>query len=237
MPTPILSSYQSQLFNTAGSAVPGATISVLLGQTDTVNISTQPGSPLGSIYADPYGNSQIPQTPITLAGTVSTIAGSPNVALAAGSQLSQFLVGNIIVINGVQYTVAAWISAIAIVLATNAQSTGTFTYSAAIPVAALQTDGFGNFQFWTEPGYYVLQIYDPQMPNQFIQGITVGGEGGGGGGGGISDGGFGNGTPSEIVTTTLKGSGTGPTLPTNVVRYAQWVDPFNGQTYYIPLMQ
>lgn len=173
MASPTLSAYVDKVSDTVGNALPGATITVLSGQIDTVDTSTQPGSPLADIWADPYGNSQIPQTPIALAGTVTTVAGSPNVVWASGNLLSQFLPWNLIVINGVQYTVASWTDAEHITLKTNALSSGTFAYTATIPVTPLESDGFGNFEFWAAGGWYVLQIYDNQMPAQFVQGIAL----------------------------------------------------------------
>lgn len=173
MTTPTLSAYSDQVRDTVGNALPGATISVLSGQVDTVNDSTQPGSPLAHIYADPYQQSEIPQAAVSLAGTVTTVAGSPNVVLATGNPLSEFLVLNLIVINGVQYTVEDWTDSSHIILATNAISSGTFAYSAIIPVTPLLSDGLGNFEFWAPGGWYVLQIYDSQMPEQAVFGITV----------------------------------------------------------------
>src|SRR5580698_10103723 len=105
MASPTLSSYQGQLFNTSGGALAGVIVAVLSGQTDTVDVATQPGSPLASIFADPYGYSEIPQIPLNLSGVVVTVAGSPNVVFVSGSALSQFLVNLTITINGVQYTV------------------------------------------------------------------------------------------------------------------------------------
>jgi PPE-repeat protein len=175
MPSPSLSSYQDKVTDTVGNALPGATIAVLTGQLDTVNATPQPGTPLAHIFADPYGNSEIPQAPIALSGTVSTVAGSPIVTWVSGSLLSQFLPGHIITINGVQYTVGQWINANTVVLITpqNALSTGTFAYSATIPVTPLESDSLGNVEFWAAGGWYVLQIYDSQMPTQLLLGISI----------------------------------------------------------------
>jgi hypothetical protein len=200
MSSPTLESFTGTITATSGQVIPGQTITVLSGQTDTVDDAIQPGTPLATIYADPYGNSQIPQAPVSLSGTVATVAGSPNVTWESGNPLSEFLEENVIVINGVQYTVAQWNSATSIVLATNALSTGTFAYSATIPVDPLVSDGNGNYQFWAAAGYYVLQIYGPQLPAQFILGISIGGSGGGGGIGTFSN--------NEVVTF----SGTTGTL-------------------------
>lgn len=48
--------------------------------------------------------------------------------------------------------------------------------------------------------------------------------------------GIGNGTPGTAITTTPKNTGTGPTTPQTVVKYAQFTAS-DGQVYYVPLMQ
>jgi len=236
MLTPTLSSFQGVVQDSQGNAIPGATVIVLAGQIDTVTTTTQPGSPLATIYADPYGYSEVPQVALNLSGDVTTAAGSPNVSYSSGNRLSSYLAGQTITINGVQYTVSSVNpSAGTLVLATNALSTGTFSWSATIPVTPLETDGGGNYQFWCAAGYYVLQIYGAAITVQFLLGIsiyqsvTTSGT--------LADGGFGNGAAGQQITTTLKGTGTGPVNPANVVRYAEFVDPGNGQTYYLPMMQ
>lgn len=200
MATPTLDSYQSQLQMASGQALGGpaavevgdeevfidtntesnsplVAIAVLAGALDAVNGSTTPGSPLATIYADPYGNSQIPQSALSLTGQCTTVAGSPNVAYSSGTALSQYLVGQTITINGVQYTVESWSSAngvTSIVLEQDAQSSGTFTWTATIPAIPLTPDGQGNFQFWALRGYYTLQVYGSQIPTPYFQCVTLG---------------------------------------------------------------
>lgn len=232
MPTPQYVSFQSQLANTAGQAIPGGIVAVLIGVADAVNLTDQPGSPLATIWADPYGNSQIPQTALSLSGDVTTVAGSPNVAYASGQALSQFLPGLNITINGVQYTVASWDSVdgvTSIVLETNALSSGTFAWSATIPAAGgVVPDGEGNYQFWTLPGFYTLQIYGGPISEPYIQGISLEAPV-------IGSVGTGNGTSGELVLTTLKGTGGGPANPTVIVGYEQVI--YGGATYWRPLFQ
>ena len=67
-----LYSWQDTIQNTLGQANPSATIIVLSGTTSgaaQVNTTTQPGTPLATIYADPYGATPINQTtaPLTTA--------------------------------------------------------------------------------------------------------------------------------------------------------------------------
>src|ERR1700761_3344405 len=173
MTAPTLSAYSDSVRDTVGNALPGATIIVLAGQLDTGDTDTQPGTPLAVIFADPYQNSQIPQQAVSLAGTLSTTSGSNIANWVPGSLLSEFLVNATIVINGVQYTVEEWVSSTQILLATNGLSTGTFNFTATIAASPLTSDGLGNFEFWASGGWYVLQIYDSQMPEQFLKGISI----------------------------------------------------------------
>ena len=45
-----------------GQVIPGATVIVLSGDLSSVNTSTQPGTPLATIYTDPAGANQVNQS-------------------------------------------------------------------------------------------------------------------------------------------------------------------------------
>jgi len=65
MTTPNQASYTSVLQNSTGQIIPGATVIVLSGTvsgSEAVNTSTMPGTPLATIYSDPYGASPINQS-------------------------------------------------------------------------------------------------------------------------------------------------------------------------------
>lgn len=108
--------------------------------------------------------------------------------------------------------------------------------------SVIVSDDQGNFEFWAEPGYYVLQywgagifqIINGETESQYLQGISIGGEGGGGGGG-LGPVQTGNGSSGNVVLTTLKGTGGGPNDPTTVVGYAQVTIGLT--TYWVPLLQ
>ena len=71
---PTLVSWQDTLSNSLGQVIPNATIIVLsgtIGGSQGVNATTQPGTPLATIYADPYGATPINQSMAPL----STSAG------------------------------------------------------------------------------------------------------------------------------------------------------------------
>jgi hypothetical protein len=68
--TPTLYSWQDTVSNSIGQVIPSATVIVLsgtVGGAEAVNTTTQPGTPLATIYTDPYGASPVNQTtaPIT----------------------------------------------------------------------------------------------------------------------------------------------------------------------------
>ncbi len=70
-----LCSWQDIIQNSLGQGNPNATVIVLsgtIGGARAVNTTTQPGTPLATIYADPYGATQINQT----TGPLTTAAGN-----------------------------------------------------------------------------------------------------------------------------------------------------------------
>jgi len=112
--TPILSSWQDTIQNSIGQVLPGVTVIVLSGTvigSQEVDTDMQPGSPLASIFSDPYGDNPVDQENLPL----TTEAGN------------------------------------------------------------------GTFQFWAQPGYYVIQVYGPGINGQLVYGISIGGSGGSGG--------------------------------------------------------
>lgn len=69
---PTLFSWRDTLTNSIGQSIPGATVIILegtVGGSEAVNTTTRPGSPLATIYSDPYGATPIDQTlhPLTTA--------------------------------------------------------------------------------------------------------------------------------------------------------------------------
>lgn len=208
---PILASFEGTTGNSLSQQIPGVIITILDGTLtggDAVDVSVIPGTPLATIYADPYGQSQIPQQAVSLSGTASTVEGSPDVTWESGSLLSIFLVGQQITIDGTPYTVGQVTSALTLVLTSNAGVTGTNSFSATIPASPLVSDDNGNFQFWAANGYYVIQMYGngiagffydsgsgpTWIPNQYYYGIFLAIGGGGGGSGSVTSVGLTDGT-------------------------------------------
>jgi hypothetical protein len=62
MPSPTLVPISVSIIGPTGNAQAGVSVYVLSGTPDAVNLTTVPGSPLASIFADPYGNTAINQT-------------------------------------------------------------------------------------------------------------------------------------------------------------------------------
>jgi hypothetical protein len=57
-----------QVFNAVGQALANVQVAVLIGDVNgasPVNVTTQPGSPLATIYADPQGTQEIPNPTTT----------------------------------------------------------------------------------------------------------------------------------------------------------------------------
>lgn len=64
MPAPTLSSWIDTIMNSIGQALPNVTIIVLngtVGGSEGANTNTRPGTPLATIYSDPYGADLIDQ--------------------------------------------------------------------------------------------------------------------------------------------------------------------------------
>lgn len=64
-PSPTLFSWRDTITNTVGQSLPDVTVIVLngtVGGSQNANTETQPGSPLATIYADPYGSVAINQS-------------------------------------------------------------------------------------------------------------------------------------------------------------------------------
>lgn len=61
MAIPLYGQYNAEVRDVFGSVIPGATVIVLSGTLDTVSVTPQPGTPLATIYSDPYGTNLINQ--------------------------------------------------------------------------------------------------------------------------------------------------------------------------------
>jgi hypothetical protein len=74
MSTPSLATWLDTIQNSVGQALPNVTVIVLAGTTggtQAVNTLTQPGTPLATIYSDPYGSALIDQA----TAPINTAAG------------------------------------------------------------------------------------------------------------------------------------------------------------------
>ena len=167
--------YDGTTRNTVGEAVTGADIGVLTQPADT---TTEPGSPLATIYAASTSN----------ALTVTGAAWSNGTAtLTFSSVSSDVVVGSYISISSVLpsgYNGIVQVTAVSGLTVSYALSTDPGTYvsggsaaSSALP-NPFTTDELGNFFFYTLAGIYTVQIYGSNLPNQLVladQNVVAGG--------------------------------------------------------------
>src|SRR5271163_1247672 len=176
--------YDNRVQSTAGFAIPGVSIA---GMSEPANTTTEPGSPLVSIFAAANSNAATISTASWLAGVISfTFSSTPPADVLVGSYISVtgvnpsgyngiWLVTSVIG-NVVTVTTPFTLNAIA--------NPGTYVSGGTVATSALPnpflTDVLGNFFFYAAAGIYTVQIYDTQgrLPNPLIladQNVVAGG--------------------------------------------------------------
>ena len=176
--------YDGRVQSVMGAAIAGVSIAVL---TEPANTSTQPGSPLATIFAAAVSNAAAISTASWLAGAISfTFSAAPPADVVPGSYISVTginptgyngiwqivtVVGNVVTV-----TTPFTLGAIA--------NPGLYVSGGAVATSVLPnpffTDTFGNFFFYAAAGIYTVQIYDTQgrIPNPLIladQNVVAGG--------------------------------------------------------------
>lgn len=158
-----------------GSAVEGASVAVL---TQPANTSTQPGSPLATLYAAPSSN----------AASVSAASWTGQVInFTLSSVPSDLVVGSYIAVSGAtpsgyNSTVQApWlVTAINSLVVSVAALTnpGTYVSGGTVATSALPnptaSDGNGHYFAYLASGIYTLQIYGPTIVTQVYADQNVG---------------------------------------------------------------
>lgn len=178
--------------------------------------------------------------PTSLSGTVNTSSTGNAVTWVSGSVFTAAMVGKVIVINGVSYTVATFVSSTSITLTTNPGNQAGVTYAfgastndfwniqtiggagangtSTLTVSHSGTSGAAAIQL--NAGLLVQAATPAGAASQLGLGTTTG---------------FGNGTPATAVTTTTLGTGSGPANPQTIVNHLQVT--IGGTVYYLPLVQ
>ena len=181
------SQFRSQQYvvqSTSGFAIPGVSIAVL---TQPAVVTTQPGSPLATIFNAAISNAAAISTASWLAGVISfTFTAPPPADVIVGSFIS------IIGINPAGYTGIWQVTSIVgnVVTVTTPftlaaiTNPGLYVSGGTVATSALPnpflTDTLGNFFFYAAAGIYTVQIYDTQgrLPSQLVladQNVVAGG--------------------------------------------------------------
>lgn len=180
--------YDGSVRSTVGGALTGLSVAVL---TQPANTSTQPGSPLASIFGAPTTNSATLSSASWLNGVMTLVfSAAPPADVVAGSFV-QITGVNPTGYNNVWQVVS--VSGNNVIVTTpftlappanpGAYVSGGTVATSALPNPFL-TDNLGNFFFYAPAGTYTIQIYDTsgRMPNPLVfadQPIIAGGAGAG----------------------------------------------------------
>jgi hypothetical protein len=163
------SQFRSQQYNistTQGQALAGATIAVL---TQPAVTTTQPGSPLATIFNAATSNAATLTTASWLAGVISfTFSGSVPADVVVGSWISVSGVNptgyngiwQVTSVSGLVVQVTTPFTLVAIA------NPGSYVAGGTVATSALPnpffSDVLGNFYFYAAAGVYTVQIYDTQ---------------------------------------------------------------------------
>jgi hypothetical protein len=177
-------SQQYNISNTQGQALAGASIAVL---TQPATVTTQPGSPLATIFNAATSNAATLTAASWLAGVISfTFSGSVPADVVAGSWISVSGV-NPTGYNGIWQVTG--VSGLVVTVTTPYTLTaianpGTYVSGGTVATSALPnpffSDVLGNFYYYAAAGVYTVQIYDTQgrITNQLVfadQNVVAGG--------------------------------------------------------------
>lgn len=162
--------------NPLGLAIPGANIAVL---NQPANFSSQPGSPLATIYAAPNSNSA------TI--IAASWSGQQITFTFSTTPPSDVVEGSYIAVSGVtpstyNTTLEAPYLVVEVdgnnVIVTALNSPGTYGSGGTVATSVLPnptfTDGNGNGFFYTLPGIYSVQIYEPTITERDLEDQGVG---------------------------------------------------------------
>lgn len=157
--------YDGTVQDPTGLAIPGASVAVL---TDPSDFSTQPGTPLATIYAAGTSNSATVTNAVWAGGQITfTLSTTPP---------SDIVTGSFIAVSGVTpsafnttledpYLVVSVSGNNVVVVSLT--SPGTYVSGGTVATSVLpnptSTDNNGNYFFYAAPGQYGVQIYSPTI--------------------------------------------------------------------------
>ena len=164
--------YDGTVQNAVGTALPGVSVAVL---TQPANTTTQPGSPLATLYSASASNAPTITTASWAIGQITfTFTTTPPADVVAGAFLSVSAVvptGY----NGIWQVVSVAGNLVVVTTAyTEAPITNPGTYASGGTLATsalpnpLLTDNLGNYFFYTATGTYTVQIYGTPLLDQQV---------------------------------------------------------------------
>lgn len=175
--------YDGRIQATSGFAIPGVSIAVL---TQPAVTTSQPGSPLATLFAAATSNAATITAASWLAGVISFTFNAVPADVVAGSYIGVSGVNpsgyngiwQVVDVTGnvVRVTTPFTLAAIA--------NPGAYVAAGTVATSALPnpflTDTLGNFAFYAAAGIYTVQIYDTagRLPSQLVladQNVVAGG--------------------------------------------------------------
>lgn len=173
--------YDNSTRSITGQALTGVSVAVL---TEPASTTTQPGSPLASIFSAPNSNAPAFTSASWLNGFITFVLGTVPSDVVVGSYLG------ITGVNPAGYNGIWLVSAVngLNVQVTNSNGTliltspGTYVSGGTVATSVLPnpflTDQLGNFFFYAAAGIYTVQLYGSALPNQLVlldQNVVAGG--------------------------------------------------------------
>ena len=162
-----------------GEAVPGASVAVLNQPAD---FTSQPGSPLATIYGAPNSNSASITGASWAAQQITfTLSATPPADIVPGSYIS-VTGANPAAFNGIWLVVSVLGNTVTVAAIS---SPGTYVSGGTVATSVLPnpvaTDGNGHYFFYALPGIYSVQVYgesifEQDYPDQDV-GVIAGGSG------------------------------------------------------------
>jgi len=166
--------YDGRVQSTQGQALAGASIAVL---TQPAVTTTQPGSPLATIFAAATSNAATITAASWLAGVISFTFNAVPADVVPGSFIGVTAINpagyngiwQVTGINGLIVTVTTPFTLVAIA------NPGAYVSGGTVATSALPnpffSDTLGNFSFYAAAGIFTVQLYDTlgRMPTQLVQ--------------------------------------------------------------------
>jgi len=221
--------YDNSTRSITGQALSGVSVAVL---TQPAVTTTQPGSPLATIFAASTSNAPALSSASWAAGFITFVLGSVPADVVVGAYIS------VTGINPTGYNGIWLINAVSglNIKVTKTDGTligttpGTYVSGGTVATSVLPnpflTDQLGNFFFYAAAGIYTVQLYGSALPNQLVladQNVVAGG-----GAGSVTSVGLSMPAEFSVAGSPVSTSGTLAVTKANATANTVWSGPTTG---------